>query len=76
MWAIVVMLIGALIAAEELPDLIRGKRRGDIWLFAALLLAGTGLGVAQSLRVEIPNPLDAISFVFAPVGKFLEALFM
>ena len=71
-----VEVISALIAAEELPDLIRSKRRSDIWIFAALLLAGMCLGVAQSLRIGIPNPLDAISFVFAPVGRLLEAMFM
>ncbi|MEK3884355.1 hypothetical protein [Paenibacillus sp. PL2-23] len=76
MWTIVVIIVGLLIAAQELPDLLRNKRRVDIGLFSTLLLIGIALGVMESLELDIPNPLDALTVIFGPVSELMKSIFI
>ncbi|MFD1955048.1 hypothetical protein ACFSL6_12930 [Paenibacillus thailandensis] len=55
----------------EAPSLRRRKLRKELWVFTLLLLLGCGLGIAKSLQVPIPNPVDWIILVYGPLGDAL-----
>lgn len=38
----------------------------EFWIFSILHLFATGLSLAQSMHVKIPNPLDAVIYIFKP----------
>lgn len=68
MWvSAAVVLVAGVCAAIDLPTVKASKR--DLWIFAPLLLLGTTLGVAEALKVKIPNPLDWIAYVYGPFLK-------
>ncbi|MGG1517019.1 hypothetical protein ABE504_16540 [Paenibacillus oryzisoli] len=72
MWTIAAILAAStLIGMVEIPALWKKKQRKDFMVFCFLLLLGSLLGIAQSLRWKLPNPLDLISFVFQPISKIL-----
>ncbi|MDQ0874143.1 hypothetical protein QFZ77_002802 [Paenibacillus sp. V4I3] len=66
------IIIGAsIIGFLEAPALRRKKLFLESWVFFALLLAGTLLSILSNLRVNLPNPLDLITFVYKPVSDFV-----
>ncbi|MGG1550201.1 hypothetical protein [Paenibacillus ferrarius] len=72
MWSIAMILAASgLIGLVEIPALWKKKQHKDFMIFCGLLLLGSILGIAHSLRMKLPNPLDFISFVFQPVSKVL-----
>lgn len=72
MWKIAAILVAtAVIAILEIPSLKKKRMYKDLVIFCCLLLLGTLLSIAQSLRMKLPNPLDLITFVFQPFSKFL-----
>jgi hypothetical protein len=69
MWAIIGILVAAvIIIIIELPSLLKKKLKKELWTFSFLLLIGTGVSIAKSLRMEISNPLDWISMVYKPIS--------
>lgn len=73
MWAILGIVTAAVvILIIEAPSLIRKKRWRELSAFFVLLFLGTGLSIALSLRVQIPNPLEWIRVVYGPIS---EAIF-
>lgn len=75
MWTIVMILLAStVIAMLEIPTLRKKKQYKDFVVFCCLLLVGTILSIAQSLRMKLPNPLDLITFVFQPVSEFILGL--
>lgn len=60
------------IAILEIPALWKQGWKRELWVFCFLLLAGAGLSIAESLQINLPNPQDAVTAIFAPVT---EALF-
>jgi hypothetical protein len=74
MWVIAGLLATAgICAAIEIPSLIKHKK--DLWVFSLLLILGTALCIAASLKVNIPNPLDWIAAVYRPLGIWMQSLF-
>lgn len=75
MWAIIgILAASAIIACIEVPSLLNKKMIKELFAFAALLLLGTGLSIAQSARVSIPNPLDWIAAVYRPMSDAILSL--
>lgn len=75
MWTIIMILLAStVIAMLEIPTLRKKKQYKDFVVFCCLLLVGTILSIAQSLRMKLPNPLDLITFVFQPVSEFILGL--
>lgn len=75
MWTIVMILLASTaIVMLEIPTLRKKKQYKDFVVFCCLLLVGTILSIAQSLRMKLPNPLDLITFVFQPVSEFILGL--
>ncbi|UFJ39833.1 hypothetical protein LOK74_17525 [Brevibacillus humidisoli] len=69
-----IVLVGVVIALIEVPRLVRNRHRKELWVFSCLLLFGVGLGIAKSLDVEIPNPLDWITALYKPANDLLTGL--
>ncbi|MDQ0916794.1 hypothetical protein QFZ78_003054 [Paenibacillus sp. V4I5] len=75
MWTIaMILLVSTAIAMLEIPKLRKKRQYKEFFIFCCLLLLGTFLSIAQSLRVKLPNPLDLITFVFQPVSEFILGL--
>jgi hypothetical protein len=77
MWQIFGILAAAIaIIGIEVPRLRRKGLEKELWVFSLLLFFGTGLGIAKSLNLPIPNPLDWIIAVYKPASdaltRFLE----
>jgi len=72
---IIILVIAAAIVTFEAPLLLKNNLRRELWLFSGLLLFAVGLCIAAVLRLDIPNPLDWIAFVYRPLGDLIfEAL--
>lgn len=68
-WKILgVILLAILISVYEIPKLIKNKLFKELIVFFLLLLAGTGLGIARSINLELPSPLDLITFIYKPIS--------
>ncbi|AEI39569.1 hypothetical protein [Paenibacillus mucilaginosus] len=72
--SIALLLLAACIAYKEIPRMRRARRHRDLLVFTVMLLAGTILGILQSARVPLPNPLDWMTMVYRPVSQGVDAL--
>lgn len=63
------------IAFIDIPYLLKQGLKKELWTFSILLLFGTGLSIAEGLQVEIPNPMDALAFIYKPFIELLFGLF-
>jgi len=68
-WKIMsVILLAIVIAVFEVPNLLKNRLLKELLVFLILLVAGTGLGIARSMELELPSPLDLISFIYKPIS--------
>ncbi|GAB7388183.1 hypothetical protein BSNK01_20200 [Bacillaceae bacterium] len=74
LWAAAILAVSLIIALIEVPPLLKKRRGRELWVFSVLLLFGTGSAIAESLRVNIPNPIDWIIFVYKPISDFITAM--
>ncbi|AJY75118.1 hypothetical protein [Paenibacillus beijingensis] len=75
MWfAAAITLFAVMIAIAEVPLLVKNGLKKELWVFLITLLLGTGLSIAEGLRLQIPNPLDAAAFVLKPFSKLLSGI--
>ncbi|MBM7585626.1 glucan phosphoethanolaminetransferase (alkaline phosphatase superfamily) [Bacillus pakistanensis] len=76
MWVIAgILLVTILIFAFEVPPLWKKKKKKELIVFSFLLLFGTGLSIAKSLDIKIPNPLDFITFIYKPISDVMMNFF-
>jgi len=68
-----ILVAVALIIAIDVPTLLRGKFKKELWIFSILLLFGTAIGIAQALHIGLPNPLDWIIYIYNPVSHLLDS---
>jgi len=66
-----VLAVVALLSLLEFPSLLQQKRKKDAAVFAVFMTIAAAFGVAKSLRMPIPNPLEWIRYAFEPVGKLV-----
>ncbi|TQR31029.1 hypothetical protein [Brevibacillus brevis] len=72
MWTILMILMISLhIALIEVPYLRRNAMKKEMLVFFIFLGIGTGLCIAESLKANIPNPLDWITYVYKPFSDFI-----
>lgn len=69
-----ILIAAVIIMIIEVPSLLKKRQKKELWVFGILLLLGTGLSIAESLQVDIPNPLDGIAIVYKPFSDFLFGL--
>ncbi|RAR41617.1 hypothetical protein [Paenibacillus sp. MDMC362] len=58
----------------ELPRMLREKEYREIWGFAAFMIIGMGISVAQTVMNDIPTPLAMITVVYKPLSDWLTAI--
>lgn len=69
-----IIIIATLITYFEMPTLLKNGEKKTIWAFFILLVSGTALNIALYFKVNIPNPLDLIIFIYKPVADFIQTL--
>lgn len=75
MWAIVgIIIVHALIIWMEVPTLLRNNERKELVGFSILLFIGFVLSILESTTIELPNPLDFVTFIYKPVSDFVNGL--
>lgn len=75
MWAITgILAAGILIAILEVPPLLKRKLKKELYVFFLLLVFGIGLSIAQTLSMNIPNPLDWIKVVYKPLSDVIYGM--
>lgn len=69
-------IIGMVVAVAFIVELRNARRKGQKVAFMAyaLYLIAAVLVVLLAFQVDIPNPLDGITFVFKPISSMLEAI--
>jgi len=72
MWPVAgIIVTAAAIAYAEAPKLAKNRMYKELAIFSVLLAIGLAVSVMNALRVPLPNPLDAIVFLFRPISKLL-----
>jgi Na+/melibiose symporter-like transporter len=66
-----ILIISSVIIAIDVPPLVRKKRKKELWIFSTLLLFGTALSIALVSGVQIPNPMDFITWIFKPFSELI-----
>ncbi|WP_408007522.1 hypothetical protein ACJROX_22950 [Pseudalkalibacillus sp. A8] len=69
-----ILLVAILIIVLEVPPLWKKKQKKELWVFSLLLLFGVGLSIAESLDLNIPNPLDWIATIYKPLSDLIMSL--
>lgn len=69
-----IIIIGMIMAWIELPNLFKEKAIKEIIVFSLLLISGIILSILVILRIELPNPLDLLLMIFAPISKWIESI--
>lgn len=70
----IIAVSAAVITWLELPRMLREQEYREIWGFAALLMMGIGISVAQTIMNDIPTPVNVITMVFKPFSDWLSAV--
>ncbi|WP_028559438.1 hypothetical protein [Paenibacillus pinihumi] len=73
MWLVVVILFTAVIIWYEAPALLKHGQFRELAFFGILMLIAFALTAAQSLKVKMSNPLDAIVALYSPLSRIISA---
>lgn len=74
MMTIIILGITAVIAFAFIPTLKKNKEAKTIVIFSIFLLLGAALNIGVSLNLNIPSPLDLITFIFSPIRDYIVSL--
>lgn len=58
----------------EVPSLWKKEQKKEAAVFLLLLFIGTGLIIAQLLKLEVPNPVNGIITVYMPVSDAINRM--
>ncbi|WP_107838892.1 hypothetical protein [Metasolibacillus meyeri] len=72
--SIVIVIIVILIICSQWAKLRDNKEPVTTWLFFILLTLGTALAITISFRIDVPSPLDVVTFIFQPISNAIQAL--
>jgi len=68
---LLVLLLGAGVAYYEVPKLLQQQLKRELIVFSCFLLIGVALALAMVLNLPVPNPTDAVEYIFSPVVRML-----
>jgi len=71
---IFILIITACIAFAYIPTFKKNKETKMIVIFSIFLLLGAALNIGVSLNLNIPSPLDLITFIFSPLKDYIVSL--
>ncbi|CAM4405900.1 accessory gene regulator protein AgrB [Paenibacillus endophyticus] len=75
MWIIIVIFAVGIMAALQLPSLNKKKLRKERSVYLLLLFIAFVLASLESLRIKIPNPLDAVTIAVKPITMVINYIF-
>jgi len=67
-----ILATAVIISMLEVPGLWKKRYVKELYLFFILLLLGTGIGIAQSMHIPMPSPLDWLTYVYGPISKLVD----
>lgn len=69
-----VLLVASFIAIVlyEAPEMIRREERGELALFAGLVLLGFVVSLLQTVGVAVPNPVKGIEFLTSRIAAMFR----
>ncbi|MFD0677289.1 MULTISPECIES: hypothetical protein [unclassified Paenibacillus] len=73
--AIGILFVGLLLAAYETPKLFKKRWWRELCVFTVLISVAVAVGIANSLHVQLPNPMDWIQVIYRPARDMLDAIF-
>ena len=68
---LLVLLLGAGVAYYVVPKLLQQQLKRELIVFSCFLLIGVALALAMVLNLPVPNPTDAVEYIFSPVVRML-----
>lgn len=75
MLGVAVTIVAAImIIAFEIPKMRKKKLTKELWVFSVLMVMAVGLGIAESLDLSVPNPLNGVRIVLQPFSDFIYGL--
>ncbi|WP_284036888.1 hypothetical protein [Neobacillus sp. 114] len=75
MLGVAITIVAAIIIfVFEIPKLRKKKLTKELWVFSVLMVMAVGLGIAESLHLSIPNPLNGIRMVLQPMSNVINGL--
>lgn len=60
----------------EISKMNKQKMKKEIIIYSVFLAISSVFFILKLMEVSIPNPLDGIRFIFEPIGKGIEGLFL
>ncbi|AVK84986.1 hypothetical protein C3943_16260 [Lysinibacillus sp. B2A1] len=69
-----ILVISSIIAFAFIPKLKKQKETKTIVIFSIILLLATALNIGVVLKLQIPSPLDLITFIFSPIKDLIVSL--
>ncbi len=69
-----ILVISSIIAFAFIPKLKKQKETKTIVIFSIILLLATALNIGVVLKLQIPSPLDLITFIFSPIRDLIVSL--
>lgn len=71
MWPVLIVGgLASLIAIWEVPTMIKKGHKRELFVFALLLLVGSGINIAYFLRIPLKNPVEWINKLYMPISDF------
>ncbi|KRE99365.1 hypothetical protein ASG89_27785 [Paenibacillus sp. Soil766] len=75
MWAISgILIVGGILTYMEAPYLVRKKLIKELCFFLGLLFIGVTLVILETLRIQLPNPLDWITAINEPISDLITRM--
>ena len=67
-----ILLVAAVIIFVEVPPLLEKKQKKELIIFTIILIIGVTLSILRSFGINIPNPLDLLTFIFKPINDLIR----
>ena len=67
-----ILLVASVIIIIEVPSLLEKKQKKELIVFSILLFIGVTLSILRAFGINIPNPLDLLTFIFKPMNDLIR----
>ncbi|PZX02423.1 hypothetical protein C7437_11115 [Psychrobacillus insolitus] len=67
-----ILLVATVIIIIEVPSLLEKKQKKELIVFSILLIIGVTLSILRAFGINIPNPLDLLTFIFKPMNDLIR----
>jgi len=69
-----VIALGAVLCIIEIPRIVKSNSFRELCVFSVLLLTGVATGILRSLKIEIYNISDFITWTYSPFLGIMKSL--